>query len=131
MICHISADVYAHWGDIPPIYRIYVDDCMLVERTFTWPSYQFYLKENLICDLEMGVHKLRIENCTESGSFELKNFQIDKSKTSTMKNGNNTEITFTVDSDLSPELSNLNRIQVQQEALRREQQMLMRQQQTY
>jgi hypothetical protein len=103
---------------------------MLVERTFTWPSYQFYLKENLICDLEMGVHKLRIENCTESGSFELKNFQIDKSKTSTMKNGNNTEITFTVDSDLSPELSNLNRIQVQQEALRREQQMLMRQQQT-
>jgi hypothetical protein len=130
MICHISADVYAHWGDTPPIYRIYIDDCMMVERTFSWASYQFYLIEHLTCDLEMGVHTLRIENCSELSTFELKNFQIDKPRSSMMKNGDNTEITFTVDSDISPELSNLNRIQVQQEALRREQQMLMRQQQT-
>ena len=123
-------DVYAHWSDIPPIYRLYVDDCMIVERTFSGPSYQNYITESIACHLTVGVHVLRIENCTENGWFELKNFSTDNEKSATLKNDDLTKITFTVDSDISPELSNLNRIQIQQQEILRQQQMLLRQQQT-
>ena len=130
MICYITADVYAHWSETPPVYRIYVDDCMMTERTFGWPSYQNYLTEKMSCELIVGVHKLRIENCKNHGTFELKNFTIDNEKSVTLKSDDLTEITFTVDSGISSEMSNLNRIHLQQEAILREQQMLLRQQQT-
>ena len=46
----LEVDVYSHWSDDPPIYRIYVDNEMLVERTFGWPSYQNYITEHMYCD---------------------------------------------------------------------------------
>jgi len=74
---HITVDVTCHWSDIPPVYRIYVDSDLITERVFSWPGYHNYIKENLICHLNSGIHKLRIQNCTGSGTFELKNFEVD------------------------------------------------------
>lgn len=58
------------------IYRIYVDDDMLTERTFGWPAYKTYIRENLVCLLEPGVHNLRIVNVLGVGLFDLTDFSL-------------------------------------------------------
>jgi hypothetical protein len=73
----LEVDVHAHWSDTPPIYRIYVNEEMLVERTFGWASYQFYMTEHICCNLDTGVHTLKLENLDSTAKFELGEFKID------------------------------------------------------
>lgn len=74
---HLKFDVHCHWSETPPIYRIYVDNDMIVERTFGWPGYNVYIQENMVCDLAPGVHCVRIENCNESGDLQLLKLLVD------------------------------------------------------
>ena len=74
----LEVDVYSHWSENPPIYRIYIDNEMLVERTFGWPSYQNYITEHMYCDLDTGVHTLSLENLDTNSRFELEHFTVDK-----------------------------------------------------
>lgn len=78
MICHIKVDVTCHWSDHAPIYRIYVDDDLIVERTFGWAGYNNYIRENIICELNSGIHNLKLENCSQTGSFVLENFTMEE-----------------------------------------------------
>ncbi len=96
----LEVDVHAHWSDRPPIYRLYVNDEMFTERTFGWPSYQIYLKEHLYCELDTGVHTLRLENLDVSSRLELDNFRINGSvvnKNLKRSNGATSEWRFIVD----------------------------------
>lgn len=74
---HIKVNVFCHKADTPPVYRIYVDDDLITERTFIWPGFKNYIRENLVCTLEPGTHRLTIENCSKMGYFELSGFEID------------------------------------------------------
>lgn len=96
----LEVDVHAHWNDTAPVYRLYVNDEMFVERTFGWTSYQFYLTEHICCDLYTGVHTLRLENLDAQGSFELDNFRVNNmlvNKNLMKSNGNKIEWQFIVD----------------------------------
>jgi len=73
----ITADVYAHWGEAHPRYRVYVDDDLLTERDFIWPGHEIYVKENIVVELEPGVHNLRIEHINKHGKIEVKNIIVD------------------------------------------------------
>jgi hypothetical protein len=70
MECLIVADVHCHWNGIPPSYRLYVDEDMLYERTFGWSGYQTYIEERIVCDLEPGIHSLKIEDCSEPEKYK-------------------------------------------------------------
>lgn len=99
----LAVDVYGHWTETPPIYRIYVDEEMLVERTFGWPSYQNYIREHMYCDLETGVHTLRLENLLTNCRFDLDCFTVDNNsvnKNLLKSNGARTEWRFIVDTQL-------------------------------
>ena len=74
---HIKFDVHCHWSETPPVYRVYVDNDMITERTFGWTGYDHYIQENLVCDLAPGVHCIRIENCTGSGNFQMLKLVVD------------------------------------------------------
>jgi len=76
MVYNLSADVHGHWSTFPPVYRIYLDDDLLTERLFKWPGYLVYIRENMVCGLGPGIHKLRIENVSSHGSFKIDNLQI-------------------------------------------------------
>ena len=75
-MCHINVDVKCHWSENPPIYRIYIDGDLITERTFGWPGYDTFLRENIICNLDSGIHNINIENCSPNGSFLLENFEM-------------------------------------------------------
>lgn len=86
MLRHITVDVHGHWSIMPPSYRIYVDNDLLTERTFSWPGYQVFIRENIICDLAPGIHTVRIENCSPHGSFKIDNLRIENSEAYTHPN---------------------------------------------
>ena len=71
---HFSVDVYCTWSDSPPVYRIYVDNDLITERTFVWPSYKAFIREHLICNIDEGLHRIRVENTGSHGVFKLENF---------------------------------------------------------
>lgn len=72
---HIKVNVGYH-GTENAVYRIYVDEDLITERTFGWPSFKNYIRENLICLLDPGIHTLTIENHTKLGYFELSDFTL-------------------------------------------------------
>lgn len=100
----LEVDVYGHWSDNPPDYRIYVDNEMMIERTFGWPSYQNYITEHMYCNLDTGVHTLRLENLDTNGRFDLASFTIDNNpvnKNLLKTNGAQIEWRFVVDNLLN------------------------------
>jgi hypothetical protein len=100
----LEVDVYGHWSDNPPDYRIYVNDEMMIERTFGWPSYQNYITEHMYCNLDTGVHTLRLENLDANSRFDLASFTVDKNpvnKNLLKTNGVQIEWRFVVDNLLN------------------------------
>lgn len=77
MSCNLKVNVFSNWRDNAPIYRIYVNDDMLTERTFHWAPEQFYILENMHCNLSTGVHTLKLENLDPLSEFRLDNFSVD------------------------------------------------------
>ncbi len=77
MLHKLEVSVHAHWNNKPPVYRIYVNDEMFTERTFGHTPYQFYLIENIFCNLSTGVHSLVLENLDNEARFELEDLKID------------------------------------------------------
>lgn len=73
----ITADVYAHWGDVSPTYRVYVDNDLLTERDFIWPAHEIFIRENIVVDLKSGPHTLRIEQVGQQGKIQVKNVTVD------------------------------------------------------
>lgn len=97
MMYHIKVDVKCHWSESPPVYRLYVNDDLITERTFAWPGYNIFIRENIICELEKGLHSLYIENCSDTGVFSLENFTMSEysdSLRSSTANDRTCRITF-------------------------------------
>jgi hypothetical protein len=69
----LTVDVYASWGDIAPRYRVYVDNDLLTERDFTWNGTEQYIRENMILNLEPGVHTLQVEQINTGGTIRTEN----------------------------------------------------------
>lgn len=77
---HIKVNVACR-GVENAVYRIYVDNDLITERTFIWPGFKNYIRENIICLLEPGTHTLTIENCSKVGCFDLTDFSLNNSNT--------------------------------------------------
>ena len=73
----ITVDVYAHWGEVKPVYRVYVDSDLLTERDFIWPSHEIFVRENILVNLKPGAHTLKVEQINNGGSIQLKNITVD------------------------------------------------------
>jgi hypothetical protein len=76
----LEVDVYSHWNDNPPVYRMYVNEELFSERTFVWPSFKAYIKEHIWCKLDEGLHILRLENLSSDSKFDLANFKLNSTK---------------------------------------------------
>ena len=56
----LEFDLYGKWMDVPPVYRIYVDDELMTERSYHAQEYEFYREKTLV-ELEPGEHHYRVE----------------------------------------------------------------------
>ena len=71
----ITVDIYADSGK--PRYRVYVDNDLLVERDFIWPSHEIFLRENIIVNLAEGLHRLNVELVGTHGKIKPQNVTVD------------------------------------------------------
>ena len=55
----VLADVYCDWEGLPPTYRVYVNDELFTERTWTWTD--CYLEELLQIEAPAGKYQIRYE----------------------------------------------------------------------
>jgi hypothetical protein len=77
MITVLSVDVYCTRGEGNPSYRIFVDNEMLTERSWSWPAYEVFIRENIEVDLEPGPHRVEIRECSGDPVFILRDIMID------------------------------------------------------
>jgi hypothetical protein len=92
MLTQITVDVICsttQHGD--PVYRVYVDSDLLTERTWIWPAYEIYIRENLEVDIEPGIHEVRIESCGAETSFITQNLCVNGKPVT-----GNTNLTFEI-----------------------------------
>jgi hypothetical protein len=55
----VAADLHCSWEGLPPTYRVYVNNELFSERTWTWTD--SYLEENLQILAEPGKYQIRFE----------------------------------------------------------------------
>lgn len=83
----ISFNVYCKWDVTPPVYRIYVDDDLLTERTYIWNNSEHYIKEHILVNLEPGVHSLRVVHVdSEINRFKFYNLKINDAPVALVNN---------------------------------------------
>lgn len=78
----VQFDLYCHWSQKEPAYRVYVDNDLITERTFIWPGFQNYVRETFAIAVKHGEHQLRVENLNpESAKFTVKRVRVDEKDT--------------------------------------------------
>jgi hypothetical protein len=54
-----------------------VDNDLLTERDFVWPSHEIFVRENIIVKLGKGPHTLHIEQVGTQGTIKPRNVTVD------------------------------------------------------
>lgn len=89
----VACDVVAHWKGDPPVYRIWVSDQLLLERSFTWDH--CYLEEHVcvLCESRKGgeprCYPLRHELLDHRhAKLEVTNYRIISGRATVDQQGN-------------------------------------------
>ena len=62
------------------VYRLYVDQDLITERSFVWDKSCQFIRENLILTLDEGVHTIAAMPVdSKSGHFQIKNVTVNNS----------------------------------------------------
>ena len=56
----VVCNVYCRWEGLPPNYRVYVNDELFTERTWTYQG-DIYLREEIQIEAEPGEYQIRYE----------------------------------------------------------------------
>jgi lipopolysaccharide export system protein LptC len=77
-----------------PSYRVYVDDELLTERSWIWPSYEVFIRENIEVELDSGVHEVKISAIGRNQVFRTENLTVNGN---VVKITNSQKLAFTVE----------------------------------
>jgi len=94
-ITSLTIDVYCDSLVGHNAYRLYVDDELLTERTWSWPSYEIFIRENIEVRVGPGRHLVRLVNLGPTTNFRFNNLTLNQQLFK--KNTENaSEVSFTV-----------------------------------
>ena len=70
--------LFCEWTDIPPTYRLYVDDELMTERTYIWHNEHEVLQERVPITLDKDHVTVKIEQVgLKCGKFSVKHPDIE------------------------------------------------------
>lgn len=73
----VTVDVYCNWDATPEAYRIYVNDTLLTERNYLWRNTEQFVQENMLLNLEPGIHTFKLEPVNSAfNGFYTKNLTV-------------------------------------------------------
>jgi hypothetical protein len=78
----LALDVHCDAAHTDPVYRVYVNQDLYTERTWIWPSYNVFIREHLVAELDQGQHQVRIEKVSGQGNFTVHGFTVNGADTS-------------------------------------------------
>jgi hypothetical protein len=74
-IVQITADIYSSVNNV--VYRLYVDNDLMTERTFIWPIWKNYIEEHIVLQVEEDVpHCIRVESIRTPDCIIIKNITV-------------------------------------------------------
>ena len=79
----MELDVFAKWQFKPPMYRVYVNDELFNERTYSWNHLE-YITEILQIKAEPGEYSVKIEN--HGGEFTVRSLRCSVGKVRVIDN---------------------------------------------
>lgn len=80
----LLVDVVCRDSGSSPVYRLYVDNDLITERTFTWPHGEKCIRERLVLRLTTGQHRVWVD---KTESFELYNVNLNGVPVTLINNG--------------------------------------------
>ena len=74
---HVTFELWCEWSGEPPSYRVYINNDLMTERTYTFDNSQEYLEERVPLLTKSGAHFLKIDNLnSDNATFTIKNFKV-------------------------------------------------------
>ena len=70
----VLVDVRCSWGDVPPIYRLYVNEELFAERTWVWRGK--YLEELINMIVVPGEYLIRYEVLNNNALLDVNNVRV-------------------------------------------------------
>lgn len=78
-VVHIAFELWCDWTDDAPVYRVYVDNHLMTERTYIFNNKELFIEEHVPLMTTAGKHYLKIENLNpKTAKFTIKNFKINE-----------------------------------------------------
>ena len=72
----VKFDIFCDWEGTPPVYRVFVNDELFVERTYIW--HDVYLVEMLQIQAPLGQYKIRVKSAGPvKTKFKVRNRRIE------------------------------------------------------
>jgi hypothetical protein len=72
----LKFDIFCDWRDVPPVYRIFVNNELFVERTFIWRDE--YLSEMLQISAPPGQYTIQLRALhKKTGKIRIRNRLVD------------------------------------------------------
>jgi hypothetical protein len=85
-VVDIQFDLYCKWAKAPPSYRLYCDNDLLTERTYTFDNRKAFVRELSKVELPVGEYEFVLENLhPELGTFDIRNIWIAGKETNSLK----------------------------------------------
>ena len=70
--------LFCNWKDLPPTYRIFLDDELITERTYIWDNKEHVLQERIPVNLDTDKANLVIQQIGQkSGHFTIRHLKTD------------------------------------------------------
>jgi hypothetical protein len=74
---HVTFTLLCDWQDVPPVYRLYVDDELLTERTYSFKNTDLTIQESMPLKISTGPHYLHVVNVyPERGTFTVTDLKV-------------------------------------------------------
>jgi hypothetical protein len=81
----VLCDVHCDWEGLAPVYRVYVNDELFAERTWTWNN--VYLEELLQIEAEPGKYHIRHELVPPHlATLKIENMRVELGNAHVVKN---------------------------------------------
>ena len=81
----VLCDVHCDWEGLAPVYRVYVNDELFAERTWTWNN--VYLEELLQIEAEPGKYHIRHELVPPHlATLKIENMRVELGDAHVVKN---------------------------------------------
>ncbi len=78
----VTADIYASGPGA--VYRVYIDDTLMTERTFIWQPNENYITEQMVINADENIaHTVRVISLDPAVTFTIKNVTVHQQKSET------------------------------------------------